>query len=65
MTQFERVLARIVKTLRESPGQTVTISVVLDTSGEPVCWNVSRLKVEGLQPQNSVIIPPFQADNTA
>jgi len=49
MTQLERLIARVVQLVEDSPGQMITITVTVDTHGVPVCWQVKRGQVEGLQ----------------
>jgi hypothetical protein len=49
MTQLERLIARVVQLVEDSPGQMVVITVTVNNSGVPVCWHVEQGQVEGLQ----------------
>lgn len=49
MKQIERLIARLIQLVEDSPGQIVTITIVVDDSGVPVCWKVDQNKAEGLQ----------------
>jgi hypothetical protein len=49
MTQLERLIARVVQLVEDSPGQMIVLTVTVDNSGIPVCWQVKQGQVEGLQ----------------
>ena len=55
MTQLERLIARVVQLVEDSPGQMVTITVTIDNIGVPVCWQVKQGQVEGLQESGKVV----------
>ena len=48
MTQLERLIARVVQVVEDSPGQMIVITITVDQSGNPVCWQVNQAQVEGL-----------------
>jgi len=48
MKQIERLIARLVQLVEDSPGQIVNITIVVDDNGCPVCWKVDQNKAEGL-----------------
>lgn len=49
MTPIERLVARIMQVVETSPGQVVTVSIVVDAEGDPICWQVVVAKAEGLK----------------
>ena len=49
MQQIERLIARLVQLVEDSPGQTVMITVVTDDKGLPVYWYASKTTVEGMK----------------
>jgi hypothetical protein len=54
MTQLERLLARVVQVVEDSPGQMVTLVITIGAvgvppRGVPVCWQVNQTQAEGLQ----------------
>jgi hypothetical protein len=49
MNQMERLIARVVQVVEDSPGQMVVITITIDNKGAPVCWQVKQGQVEGLQ----------------
>jgi len=49
MTQLERLIARLVQLAEDSPGQMITVTVVIDNDGTLVCWRVEQARAEGLQ----------------
>jgi len=55
MTQLERLIARVVQLVEDSPAQMVTITVTIDEKGAPVCWQVKQGQVEGLQDTKTVV----------
>jgi len=55
MTQLERLIARVVQLVEDSPAQMVTITVTIDEKGAPVCWQVKQGQVEGLQLPQDVV----------
>jgi hypothetical protein len=48
MNQMERLIARVVQVVEDSPGQMITIVITVDTKGVPSCWQVTQKQVEGL-----------------
>jgi hypothetical protein len=49
MTQLERLIARVVQLVEDSPGQMVSLTITIDNSSIPICWQVKQGQVEGLQ----------------
>lgn len=49
MTQLERLIARLVQLVEDSPGQMVVLTITVDAMGVPICWQVKQGQVEGLQ----------------
>jgi hypothetical protein len=49
MTQLERLIARVVQLVEDSPGQMIVLTITVDGKGVPVCWQVKQGQVEGLQ----------------
>lgn len=48
MKQIERLIARLVQLVEDSPGQMVTLVITIDETGTPICWKVDQNKAEGL-----------------
>jgi hypothetical protein len=48
MTQLERLIARVVQLVEDSPGQLVVLTITIDHKGVPICWQVKQGQVEGL-----------------
>jgi len=55
MTQLERLIARVVQLVEDSPGQMINITVTVDAKGVPICWQVKQGQVEGLQDTKTVV----------
>jgi hypothetical protein len=55
MTQLERLLARIMQLIKNSPGQMITVTITIDNKGIPVCWQVKQGQVEGLHTDETVV----------
>lgn len=47
MTQLERLIARVVQLVEDSPGQIITITITVDSKGIPICWKVQQGQSEG------------------
>lgn len=48
MTQLELLIARLVQLVEDSPGQIITLVIVVDDHGVPACWQVNQRQVEGV-----------------
>ena len=48
MKQIERLIARLVQLVEDSPGNIVTLIFVVDDKGVPVCWKVEQGRAEGV-----------------
>jgi hypothetical protein len=48
MQQIERLIARLIQLVEDSPGQMIVLTITVDTNGTPVCWQVKQGQVEGL-----------------
>ena len=53
MKQIERLIARVVQVVEDSPANIVTIVIVVDEKGNPTCWRVTQSQAEGLQIQKA------------
>ena len=52
MKQIERLIARLIQLVEDSPGNIVTLIFVVDDKGVPVCWTVEQGRAEGIQKDN-------------
>lgn len=48
MKQIERLIARLVQLVEDSPNNIITIMFVVDDKGVPVCWKVEQGRAEGI-----------------
>lgn len=49
MTQLERLIARLVQLVEDSPCQTITLTIQVDNKRVPVTWQVTQtFGIEGL-----------------
>ena len=55
MTQIERLIARVVQLIEDNPTQVISIIIVTDGNGAPVCWQVEQGQAEGLQTPEIVV----------
>lgn len=49
MTQLERLIARVVQLVEDSPGQLIVLTITVSNNSVPICWQVKQGQVEGLQ----------------
>jgi hypothetical protein len=56
VTQLERLIARLVQLVEDSPGQMIVITITVDSVGVPVCWQVKQGQVEGLTQDNKGVV---------
>ena len=47
MTQIERLIARVVQLIEDNPIQVISIIIVTDGQGVPICWQVKQGQAEG------------------
>jgi hypothetical protein len=55
MNQIERLIARVVQIVEDSPCAIVEIIVTVDGGGTPIAWVVRPVRAEGLQPSKAVL----------
>ncbi len=55
MTQLERLIARVIQLVEDSPGQMIVITISVDARGIPIFWQVKQGQVEGLQDKETVV----------
>jgi hypothetical protein len=55
MNQLERLIARVVQIVEDSPCTIVEIVVTIDGGGTPIAWVVRPARAEGLQPSKAVL----------